>query len=883
MPAQLHLHLARQGGAGSLSSTAARPSSSPAASTSSGQSQPPSASEAVLIPRSDVRPTDVLFGRGAGVSEHTGNVRFRHLIAARKLRYRDAPTHNKNKVKNDVAREVVDLVHGRDVDVERGWDPPGRFLRSAAEEARAGKKVKDKATKTKSDTDDNDDSNNHLWVEVTDRRAQEKCKQALRQQKWDAVSERAAAKSAAGAGSGSAIGGGGGATGKSSNVSGSASLKLENVPSLKLDNVDDIGMDLTNIPEPIPVFASSLNNMPTELGADDGADRNDSLDLADLRFLMPVIGEGESIHEQPALNAPLAQNTTSLSLREKVALAKRITQRLREQHEQGSTVGYQSLLGMARQLGVWISSQVPRHPSSDSISTDLAYLGVILHEHFSGKVILSQSSSSFTYDDSISVTDGDEDNDSAHMSQRSSKRERLKRDSTLSVTSAEEESTDRPNWIDATPLHEYGLPVSLSILVSSLLSASDNTVETRYQSVDECEIDLTMMVSSPDRFLYDAPPDTPTGILQISSALYGRDGHETALKSAISRICNPACPAREVVLISGNSGTGKTALAEKIGSSVEDRGGYFIRGAFDQIAGVAVVCGAFDSYCQELVRRNDNHLLSVRTRLVQALGPDCNALAQLIPSVALISGLTQTGSVARGIITNGGDLLAQLIFYVRTFVRIISHPDHPLIIHLDDMHRIDSASLQLLEMLITDSEIRSFLILCCYRSDDVMDDHPLKTHMTSIREAGVSVSTLLLQNIDRSSVNELLSDTLRLSPRITRSLANVIHSKTSGNPLFVTQFIRSLVDEKLLSWSANYRRWVWNTSTIQAKNIDNTVVGLMTAKILRLSPDVQQGKCSAFGFVAPPETTIYVCIKKEHHTSNWLPFLSIFCLYKQAY
>jgi predicted ATPase len=148
-------------------------------------------------------------------------------------------------------------------------------------------------------------------------------------------------------------------------------------------------------------------------------------------------------------------------------------------------------------------------------------------------------------------------------------------------------------------------------------------------------------------------------------------------------------------------------------------------------------------------------------------------------------------------------------------------------------------------MLVTDPGIKSLLLLGCYRSDEVMDDHPLKTQLASIQEAGVNVTILRLQNMDRSSVNDLLSDTLRLPPRITRSLANAIHSKTSGNPLFVTQFIRSLVDQKLLTWSAERRRWVWDTPTIQAKNIDDTVVGLMTAKMLRLSVDVQKGPLHA--------------------------------------
>mmetsp|Transcript_30232 Transcript_30232/g.88410 ORF Transcript_30232/g.88410 Transcript_30232/m.88410 type:complete len:1730 (+) Transcript_30232:75-5264(+) len=891
--------------------------SSPAAASSPPNTASSEQSE-MVIPRSEVRPSDVLFGRGAGVSEHVGNVHFRHLIAQRKLRYRDAANH---KIKNDVAREVFDLVQGRDVRpigadgsrlergyVEQGWNPPGRFLRSA-EEAKAGGAAKTKKDKTKKSGNDD----NTLWVEVTNKRAQEKCKQALRQHKWNAVSERAVKNATVGSAmqsnalakemsdtrsgqtmeNASAVNLGGSGTGidgvslpgptlqalEAINFSAGQNFDASLSESEIVFDVDDVGFDLSNIPEPTPIaggrvevgqsfpvtfestpfgstgesshqagpsepptamdLAKRSSSTASSLGAIDGVDKSDPLDPAYLHFLMPMIGERESMLES-TLNAPQGPNT-SLSLPEKVVLARRIAERLREQHEQGSTMGIQGILGISRQLGIVVDSKVPRHPSPDSVGTDLAYLGVIFHEHFSGKVISQQSSTSFT--DSINASDGDDkedDEDSAHMSQRRSKRERLRHESSISVATAEE-SIDRPIWINATPLHEYGLPVSLSILVSSLLFASDSSASERYESVGDCVIDLRMMESSPGRYLYDSPPDTPTETLQIPPKLYGRDRYETLLRSTISRLSNPSSPGREVLLISGTSGIGKTALAEKIGSSVADRGGYLIRGKFDQTASIAAICGAFDSYCQELVRRNDNHLQSVRTTLAQTLGPDCNALAHLIPSVALITGQPPIGSMPGGIFTNGGDLLAQLIFYFRTFIGIICHPKHPLVVYLDGLHHIDSASLQLLEMLITDPGIKSFLILGCYRSDEVMDDHPLIPKMASIQGAGIAVTTLHLQNIERSSVNELLSDTLRLPPRITRPLANVIHSKTSGNPLFVTQFIRSLVDEKFLSWSAEQRRWMWNTPTIQAKNIDDTVVGLMTSKILRLSLDVQKG------------------------------------------
>mmetsp|Transcript_44887 Transcript_44887/g.108936 ORF Transcript_44887/g.108936 Transcript_44887/m.108936 type:complete len:584 (+) Transcript_44887:130-1881(+) len=64
----------------------------------------------------DVRPNDVLFGRGSGPNDHEGNIRFRELIAQRKEQYMNT-NHRQTKAK--IAKDIVDQVFGVD----------GRFLK----------------------------------------------------------------------------------------------------------------------------------------------------------------------------------------------------------------------------------------------------------------------------------------------------------------------------------------------------------------------------------------------------------------------------------------------------------------------------------------------------------------------------------------------------------------------------------------------------------------------------------------------------------------------------------------------------------------------------------------------------------------------------------
>lgn len=99
--------------------------------------------------------SDVLFGRGGRTNNHYGNVRYRQLVLDNKPRYIEAP---KNK-KPAIAREIVSMW--------RNMSPPGRFLMPYSDERDDDANVKG--------------SEPLLWIDVGDKRAQEKTSQCLRE------------------------------------------------------------------------------------------------------------------------------------------------------------------------------------------------------------------------------------------------------------------------------------------------------------------------------------------------------------------------------------------------------------------------------------------------------------------------------------------------------------------------------------------------------------------------------------------------------------------------------------------------------------------------------------------------------------------------------
>ena len=103
----------------------------------------------------------------------------------------------------------------------------------------------------------------------------------------------------------------------------------------------------------------------------------------------------------------------------------------------------------------------------------------------------------------------------------------------------------------------------------------------------------------------------------------------------------------------------------------------------------------------------------------------------------------------------------------------------------------------------------------------------------------VPLATITLRNLDKESVNDLCSDVLHLSPRLTRPLAEALHSKTTGNPMFVRQLMRSLYEEGLLQYSASERRWRWDINGIRTKAVADNAVDLLIAMMRSYGPEVR--------------------------------------------
>src|SRR6202165_1009328 len=184
------------------------------------------------------------------------------------------------------------------------------------------------------------------------------------------------------------------------------------------------------------------------------------------------------------------------------------------------------------------------------------------------------------------------------------------------------------------------VPAAVSALILKLLAKS---AEERYQTAAGLEHDLRRCLGAWEaQHRIDAFPlgqrDASDRLL-IPEKLYGREREIKTLLAAFDRVVTSGRP--ELVLVSGYSGIGKSAVVNELHKALVPPRGLFASGKFDQYKRdipYATLVQAFQSLVRPLLSKSDAELSSWRDALVEALGANGRLMVDLVPELKLIVG-----------------------------------------------------------------------------------------------------------------------------------------------------------------------------------------------------------------------------------------------------
>jgi len=331
------------------------------------------------------------------------------------------------------------------------------------------------------------------------------------------------------------------------------------------------------------------------------------------------------------------------------------------------------------------------------------------------------------------------------------------------------------------------------------------------------------------------------GQLLIAQRLYGRDAEVTQLMETFDRVANPPEPGQagtEMILVSGYSGIGKTALVSEVHKPIVKSRGYFISGKFDQYKRnipYSSLIQAFAELIRQLLTEPESAIQTWKKQLLNALGSNGQVICDVIPEVALIIGeQPEVPSLGHTESQNRFNRVFQ------QFTGVFTTKQHPLVIFLDDLQWADSASLKLIHLLLTNSDNKYLLFIGAYRDNEVSPTHPTIQTIEKIAAAGTPVNNILLKPLELHQVCAFLADTLTNSAG-TEELAELLTHKTQGNPFFLTQLLKTLYAESLLVYDYSQGSWQWNIQEIQALGItDYNVVELIARNLQKLPASTQE-------------------------------------------
>ncbi len=375
------------------------------------------------------------------------------------------------------------------------------------------------------------------------------------------------------------------------------------------------------------------------------------------------------------------------------------------------------------------------------------------------------------------------------------------------------------------------IPEALSNIVVKLMAKA---AEDRYQTADGLKVDLEHCLKEWRSDGRIAPfslgeHDIP-GRLLIPEKLYGREQEVKLLLDAFGRVA--AGGRTEFVLVSGYSGVGKSAVAHEVHQALISSQGLFAAGKFDQYnRGIpyVTVAQAFKGLIRPLLGKSESELNRWRQAFVNALEPNGQLIVDLVPELRFIIGEQPQ---VQDLETKQAKARFQLVF--RNFVGVFARPEHPLALFIDDLQWLDTATLDLLEDLATQEDMRHLLLIGAYRDNEVDADHPLMRKLENIRNAGAQVSDIKLAPLSPADHTQMVSDSLYCDAEHARPLAELVHLKTAGNPFFSIQFLTSLDQEGLLIFDRAGMGWAWDVKRIERKGYADNVLDLMVARLNRL-------------------------------------------------
>lgn len=323
--------------------------------------------------------------------------------------------------------------------------------------------------------------------------------------------------------------------------------------------------------------------------------------------------------------------------------------------------------------------------------------------------------------------------------------------------------------------------------------------------------------------------------LKSNPGLFGRDMELRALADAYMRVTRTGDA--EIALLAGPAGAGKTALVRELALTVGRISASFASGKPDQYQPAtpyASVVQAARSLIMGVLGGKRSELEAKRTALLTEVGSHAQLIAHLVPEIELVIG-PQTASND----VSAGQVPLRVNRAFLAFFQAFATDEAPLLLFIDDLQWVDDATLELIEMIVADRP-KNLLLVGAYRTDESSRTGRFSKFLSGVTGQSSIISSIVLSPLMIGDVDRFIAATLDEREQSLEELARIVHEKTGGNPFYVTQLMRALVDERAVQYNDELQQWTWNAVAVGGHQQTDNVVDLLILRFERLPPGTRE-------------------------------------------
>ncbi len=373
------------------------------------------------------------------------------------------------------------------------------------------------------------------------------------------------------------------------------------------------------------------------------------------------------------------------------------------------------------------------------------------------------------------------------------------------------------------PLDEIdkNIPKVLSNIVKKMLQKNP---QDRYSDILSILVDLKKMTLSlqKNNSFEEFNINQFKKEFQINNdfTLYGR---EKQLKELVD---NLNLNSNNIIFVTGNSGVGKTSFVKKALKNSNISQTNYLEIKFDnykQNIPYKILYSNLRELSKQLLTKDRKTLLLWKNKLLNNLGDDIDILFNIIPELKVIVGdIKQTEKLSPT------DTKIKIDNYLFKYIQLFATKKNPLVIFIEDIQWVDTITINWIENVIY--KLTNIHLIITSR-----DNQKLNKLIQNLEKNHITSNIYDLKPLNIGDIKKLIDTNFSLEN--SEEVSKLIYSKTSGNALFINQFLKKILENEILYFNYENFTWQCDTNKILTISAADNIIELLENRITQLTKE----------------------------------------------